>query len=94
MLAYGHTVADAGPGGQTRESATLPLASLPRHSARVASLPDQTCPHVPFPVATREPASDTFIIIIDFFLKESFLLIGAKGKMRLTFDPFQEVQKA
>jgi len=49
MLAYGHTVADAGPGGQTRESATLPLASLPRHSARVASLPDQTCPHVPVP---------------------------------------------
>jgi len=46
-------------------------------------------------VATREPASDTFIIIIDFFfLKESFLLIGVKGKMRLTFDPFQEVQKA
>ena len=49
MLAYGHTVADAGLGGQTRESATLPLASLPRHSARVASLPDQTCPHVPVP---------------------------------------------
>jgi len=45
-------------------------------------------------VATREPACDTFIIIIDFFLKESFLLIGVKGKMRLTFDPFQEVQKA
>ena len=90
MLPYGHTVAGAGPGGQTRESATLPLASLPRHYARVASLPDQTCPHVPVPWGLALLLL-LFIYLFIYFCQRVTLLIGVKGKMRLIFDPFQEV---
>jgi len=82
-------VADA---GQTRESATLPayraaLQESPRYLTRRALMSLSRW-------RLESRLAMLLLLLLIFFLKESFLLIGVKGKMRLTFDPFQEVQKA
>jgi hypothetical protein len=68
IVAIGHAVADdAGPAAGGR--ASRDAASLPRHSAGVASLPDQTYPHVPVSWRLESRASRSPFHF--FFAKES-----------------------
>jgi len=87
-------VADA---GQTRESATLPayraaLQESPRYltGRALMSLSRGDSRAGLAARGSRSRALLLFYLLI--FFKESFsFLIGVKGKMRLAFDPFQEV---